>query len=204
MEIIAHFAPTILLYIVLILFISHKRAETDKDLQRAEWERDAELARMTPADRLRAVTRRFGWIMRMAAQRFATFNTVVLGLVVWFFFLSPLPARGSAHTFFVLTILAVSLATRQGTRNGPAAKKARAYNVFAWGYNGRWLDIGFATVAAGVGVLTFKKQATPFVLGVYLGAAGTVTGMLLRWAVFGREPWNPFAKKVEDKQGETS
>ncbi|MBI4135213.1 hypothetical protein HY477_00560 [Candidatus Uhrbacteria bacterium] len=199
-----YFLQPLLLYLALFLFIRHRRKEMDKEVRKAQWERDAELGRMVPAQRLSAVVHRFGWIMCMAAQRFAAFNMMVLGLVGWFFFLSPLPAGGDTHIFFVFMILALSLATRQGTLRGPAAQEARVYKVFEWGYAGRWLDLGFATVVAGAAALTFQKYIAPLILGVYLGVAGVVIIMLLRWGIFGRKPWNPFARKDESGQERTA
>lgn len=167
-------------------------------VRQAEWKRQSYLASLSPQDRNAAVVRRFEAAMSLAANRFAAFNMVVFGIVVWFFFVAGLQSDGFSHAFFSATLALLSVITRNLTRNGPPAQEARNYNVFLWGRKGRWLDAGFATLVAGLAVLTFQKHVGGFLLGMYLGAAIVIIITLVRWGLLGKEPWNPPHKRGVD------
>ncbi len=93
-----YFLQPLLLYLALFLFIRHRRKEMDKDVRKAEWERDVELGRMSPGERVSAVARRFGWIMRIgcAAPCYLQYGGAGVGRVV-FLLLTVACRRISTH-----------------------------------------------------------------------------------------------------------
>lgn len=189
----------LLLLLGMVALSMRQRHQSLQELfRKASWQRETALGRMSPEDRLQSVAKRFEDTMQLAAQRLGMLNFVTLSLHVWFLLETKTYPSRFDFGLAGATVVMLGWITRKYTYDGPAAEEARSYQLFVWGYRGRWLDIGFVVAVLGMGIIVLRL-IFPLLLGMYLGAAVATIFMLIRWGNLGRAPWDPSNKVAAKK-----